>query len=74
MLTKTAMKLAKDLNKEGNVFFEDKAQAIRLMEKISAKSMKGKTSDRIVDWLIQNESIDWVKILEKQMSSNKFGK
>jgi len=65
--TKTAIKIAENLNKAGNVFFDNKKEAIRLMEEISDRASQGETSDKIVDWLAKNEKKDWVEILEYQI-------
>lgn len=66
--TETAKVLAGSLNKAGNVFFENKDEAMRLMEEISGRAKQGDTSDKIVSWLTKNENEDWVNILEHQIN------
>ena len=68
--TKTALVLAKKLNKQGNIFFEDEKVAIQIMEEISKKANDGMISDMIVDWLIKSKKSDWIKNLNKQILCN----
>jgi len=66
--TETAKKLAEVLNRDGNEFFADRKEAIRLMEEISDQAWEGTISDNIVSWLMQNEKRKWVNALDRQIN------
>lgn len=68
LFTKTAIKLAKKVNRFRELFAKDKKFALDVLPKISQMAMDGKTSDIIANWLINNYDHPSLTGLENQLS------
>lgn len=65
--TRTARKIAKNLETDREMFFEDSKVAENLMMQISILSWEGMISDNIVKWLSLNSGGKWVSSLISQI-------
>jgi HD superfamily phosphodiesterase len=69
LYTKTAVKIAKNLNRGNVLFFKNKKVAFELMKIISSLAWKGKTSDVIAKTIIiKNNTSNFSKLLKQQLS------
>lgn len=68
LFTKTAKKLADNLNKERKYYFNDRKFALRVMSEISEMANRGLTSDRIVKNITEKEDHPSMLALSNQLS------